>query len=79
MKEEEAADFIQILENQFRSGFLTRDQIYRTKLEIETAESQLRAAKAGEQNARYMLWSVIVAALSAVVSLAATLVTTLHH
>jgi hypothetical protein len=55
---------------------LTRRQILG---QIEATEAEKRSAGAGETNAKYMLWSVIAAAVSAIASLAAALAALVHH
>jgi hypothetical protein len=62
---------LKILEGHFEAGHRSREDILRTKMELETASSLLRSAIAGERNAKYMLWSVIAAAVSALASLGA--------
>lgn len=62
---------LKILEGHFQAGYRTREDILRTKMELETANAQLRSATASEKNAKYMLWSVIAAAVSALASLGA--------
>jgi hypothetical protein len=79
MKSEEVEDFIRILENEYKAGLLPKAIIYRTKLEIETAESEHRSAVASERNAKYMLWSVVAAAVSAIASLISTVIVVFGH
>jgi len=68
MEKADQDDLLKILESQFESGSRSREDILRTKMELETANSQLRSAQASEKNAKYMLWSVGAAALSAVIA-----------
>jgi hypothetical protein len=51
-------------------GQPTRRRQLRINAEILAAEAQKVAARAAVRNARYMLWAVIVAAISTVVSAA---------
>jgi hypothetical protein len=62
MDKTDQGSLLNLLENQFRSGGRSQEDILRTKMELETANSQLRSAIASERNAKYMLWSVIAAA-----------------
>jgi hypothetical protein len=72
-------ELLQILNNQFKAGFSNRVDILRAKMELETADSQLRSATASERNAQYMLWSVVAAAVSALASLASTIIAVFVH
>jgi hypothetical protein len=55
---------------------LTRRQIVG---QIESTEVDKRSAAANERNARYMLWSVIAAAISAIASLISTAIAVFGH
>lgn len=80
MEKEDRDLLLSILTNQYKSGFpTTQVDILRTKMELETADAQLRSANASEKNATYMLWSVVAAALSAVASLASTAIVVFGH
>jgi hypothetical protein len=83
-----------MLTNQFKTGFnVGADTILRAKMDLEVADAQVRAAMAEERaaaateiaanasikNARYMLWSVVAAAVSAVGSLGAAIVAFAHR
>jgi hypothetical protein len=61
---------------QFRA---TDFQVRAAKAEERAAAASERAAEATAQNTRYMLWSVIAAALSAFGSLAAVIAAFSHH
>jgi outer membrane protein TolC len=65
---------LSFLEKRFRVGEVSREDILRTKMELETANALLRSASASERNARYMLWSVIAATVSAIASLGAAVI-----
>jgi hypothetical protein len=52
MEQAEKAELLAILTSRFNSGFdITKADILRTKMDWETAESQLRSAIASERNA----------------------------
>jgi hypothetical protein len=55
---------------------LTRRQIIG---QIEATEAEKRAAGASERNAKYMLWSVIAAAISAIAALVSTAIAVFGH
>jgi outer membrane protein TolC len=80
MDQADKTELLEIINSKFNSGMgVDRSDILRTKMELETAESQLRSAIASERNARYMLWAVIAAAVSALASLASTAIVVLEH
>jgi phosphoribosylformylglycinamidine (FGAM) synthase-like enzyme len=80
MDEKEKRDLLLMMENQFNAGYkVTKADIIKAKIDFEVAESQIRSAVASEQNARYMLWSTIAAAISAIASVAAVLIGVLGH
>jgi hypothetical protein len=83
MDQADKTELLEIINSKFSSGMgVDRSDILRTKMELETAESQLRllrSAIASEKNARYMLWAVIAAAVSALASLASTAIVVLEH
>lgn len=93
MTDAEKAEFIKVVESRFRSGTVGRDEILRTKMDLDTTEAQMQAALAEERaananeiaaaasvkNARYMLWSVIAAPVSAVASLVSTAIAVFGH
>jgi hypothetical protein len=71
---------IAIVTNRFNSGFDTSaDDILKTKMELDALETTTRAATTGERNARYMLWSTIFAAVSAVAALGSAIITLIRH
>jgi hypothetical protein len=47
--------------------------ITRAKMDLDVADAQIRSAEAGERNAKYMLASVVAAAISAIASLMSAL------
>jgi outer membrane protein TolC len=67
------------IEEEFKVGSATQSDILRRKIELETADALLRSAAASERNAKYMLWSVIAAAISALASLGSTVVSAFFH
>jgi outer membrane protein TolC len=71
MEKADQDELIAIMTEQWEAGERSRSDILRAKMELETANSQLRSAIASERNAKYMLWSVIAAAISALASLGA--------
>jgi hypothetical protein len=93
MTDAEKGEFVKVVEGRFRSGTVGRDEILRTKMDLDTTEAQMQAALAEERaasaneiaaaasvkNARYMLWSVIAAAVSAVASLVSTAIAVFGH
>ena len=58
MERAEHDKLIAILEQQRTQGSTSQVEVLRTKMELETANSQSRSAIASEQNAKYMFWSV---------------------
>jgi hypothetical protein len=62
---------IEMLENQFEAGAATGIEINRAKLDVAIAKAQIRTA-------RYMLWSVVVATVAALISAATVVVPLLH-
>ena len=74
MEKADQDELLNIFEGEFKVGSLNRAAILRAKMELETANALLRSANASERNAKYMLWSVIAAAVSALASLGAALI-----
>jgi outer membrane protein TolC len=74
MEKADQDDLLNAVEERFNVGERTREDILRTKMELETAGSLLRSAIASERNAKYILWSVIAAAISAIASLGAAVI-----
>lgn len=72
-------DLVRIARNRYNSGMGQKDDIIRAQIELELADAQLKSARASESNARYMLWSVIAAAISAFASLASTAIAVFGH
>jgi len=56
-------------ENENAPGPVRRRQL-RIHAEIQAAEAQKLAARAAVKNARYMLWAVIIAAISTIITTA---------
>jgi hypothetical protein len=80
MDKAEQDKFLKMLTNQYNAGAgVTALDLLRSKMELETADAQLRSAIASEKNAQYMLWSVVAAALSALASLASTIIAVFVH
>jgi hypothetical protein len=65
MSDEHKKELLRLKENMYKAGFAPIEDILRSEMELEALEAQIRAAAATEVNAKYMLWSVIVAALAA--------------
>jgi hypothetical protein len=75
----EATDEPQESENE--ASPVRRRQL-RIHAEIQAAEAQKFAARAAVKNARYMLWAVILAAISTIIAMAGSVfnvLSTLHH
>jgi hypothetical protein len=86
MSEAEKQELLVSVLKRGKGSITPREEFLRTKLEIDSGLTQLRAAEAEEKaavasekvadasakNAKYMLWSVIAAAVSAIVSLVST-------
>ena len=68
-------------ENENEIGPARRRQL-RINAEIQAAEAQKVAARAAVKNARYMLWAVIIATISTIISTAGSIfgvVANLYH
>ena len=72
MDNTEIQDLIEIMENEFNAGMLPRTQVIRAKLDVAVAQAQMKST-------RYMLWSVIIAAIAAVISAATVIVPLMHN
>jgi outer membrane protein TolC len=70
----EMRELVKLLENEFDAGLVPRAEVIRAKIDVAVAEAQIQSAIATEYNARYMLWSVIIAAIAAVISAASVLI-----
>jgi hypothetical protein len=75
-----------ITDDLFRSGSIDQRQRLLYRVQVQAAEAQKQAAKAAEdaahaaqRNAVYMLWSVIAAAISAVISAAGIAFAIFNH
>jgi len=60
----------ELTEQEFKSGSMTRSGQILTILQVQAAEAQKAAASAAKRNATYMLWSVIAATISAIITAA---------
>ncbi len=65
-------------DNEAGPGPVRRRQL-RIHAEIQAAEAQKLAARATVKNARYMLWAVIIAAISTVISTAGSVFSVLYR
>ena len=79
MSDDDKNELLTILNNRYHNGMGIKDDILRTKMELEATEAQTRAAVASEKNAKYMLWSTITAAVSAIASLVTALAVFWRH
>lgn len=93
MSDADKAELLELMKNRLRMGQIGKEEILRAQMALDTTEAQMRAALAEEsasaatkvaadasvKNARYMLWSVIAAAVSAIASLASTTVAVFGH
>jgi len=82
-----------VMKNRVKMGQIAEEDLLRAEMALDTAEAQMRAAlaeeraaranetaaSASEKNARYMLWSVIAAAVSAIASLVSTGIAVFGH
>jgi hypothetical protein len=66
-------ELLSFLINQWKHGKCTVMDITRAKMDLDVADAQIRSAEAGERNAKYMLASVVAAAISAIASLMSAL------
>ncbi|MGA7070870.1 hypothetical protein [Bradyrhizobium sp.] len=91
--DEEKQKLVSTLSAQFRGGTASPADALHAKMDLELLESQIKASQAEERaaiasevaanasvkNARYMLWSVIAAAVSALASLGSTIISVAGH
>lgn len=68
----EMQDLINLMENEYKAGLVPKAQVIRAKLDVAVAKAQINST-------RYMLWSVIIAAIAAAISAATVIVTLLLH
>jgi hypothetical protein len=68
----EMQTLIDIMENEFKAGLLPKAQVIRAKLDVAVAKAQLKST-------RYMLWSVIITAVAALISAASVIVPLMHR
>ena len=59
-----------LTQQQYEAGTLGRVDQIKIIAQLEEAEAQKTAARAAERNALYMLWSVIIAASSTIITAA---------
>jgi hypothetical protein len=67
----EMQGLINIMENEFKAGLVPKEQVIRAKLDVAIAKAQIKST-------RYMLWSVIIAAIAALISAASVIVPLMH-
>jgi outer membrane protein TolC len=68
-----------LTEAEFNSGEMSRSDRLLTIVQVQAAEAQKSAANAAKRNATYMLWSVIAAAISAVITAAGVAFSVFSH
>jgi outer membrane protein TolC len=66
-------------EEQVKVGQMSRSDRLLTIVQVQAAEAQKSAANAAKRNATYMLWSVIAAAISAVITAAGVAFSVFNH
>jgi len=72
--DEDKERLLTTLKAQYDAGFnVSEGDIAKAKIDLLVAEAEIRAAGAAEKNAKFMLWSTVAAALSAVGSLIAAI------
>jgi outer membrane protein TolC len=59
MRKREQKAFLELLESEYKAGLLPKAEVYRTQIALETASAQIKST-------RYMLASVVVAAIAAI-------------
>jgi hypothetical protein len=93
MNDQQKNDLLIFLNNRQKVGEANQEDLLRTRMDLEAVDAQTKAAVAEERaavateiaanatvkNARYMFWSVIAAAVSAIASLGSTAITVLWH
>jgi PHD/YefM family antitoxin component YafN of YafNO toxin-antitoxin module len=93
MQDEEKGRLIVLTRDKFEGGMISSEELLRTKMELEILEAQVAAAKAEERaaiaaeiaanasvkNARYVLYSVYAAAISAIVAMISTAIAVFGH
>jgi outer membrane protein TolC len=68
-----------LTEAEFKVGSISASDRLLTIVQVQAAEAQKSAANAAKRNATYMLWSVITAAISAVITAASVAFSVFHH
>jgi hypothetical protein len=68
-----------LLEDEFRVGSIDAKGRLLTMVQVQAAKAQKEAANAAKRNAAYMLWSVIAAAISAVITAAGVAFSVFSH
>lgn len=90
---DDKAELMGILQAASRVSPSNRENLIRAKMDLDATEAQTKAAlaeeraaiaseiaaKASVQNAKYMLWSVIAAAVSAIASLGSAVLAVMWH
>jgi hypothetical protein len=93
MSDQQKNELLVLLHHRQKMGGVTQEDILRTRMDLETVDAQMKAAAAEEKaaiaseraadatirNARYMLWSVVAAAVSAIASLGSTAIAVFWH
>ena len=93
MTESDKEQLVRHIQQEWKTGSKTTADVLHAKMSIEGMEAQTKAAFAEERaaiageiaanasvkNAKYMLWSVIAAAVSAIASLGSTLISVIGH
>ncbi len=75
LSKEEKEQLVEMAQDQFKVGVMSADDVLKVKMELDAVEVATRAAIASERNARYMLWSTIFAAVSAVAAAGTAIIT----
>jgi hypothetical protein len=68
-----------LTEEEVKIGTMDRSDQLLTIVQVQAAEAQKSAASAAKRNATYMLWSVIAAAISAVITAASVAFNVFTH
>ena len=68
-----------LTEAQFNAGTMSASDRLLTIVQVQAAEAQKSAANAAKRNATYMLWSVLAAAISAVITAAGVAFSVFNH
>ena len=93
MSDQQKNELLTFVNERRQVGEVNQEDILRTRMDLEATDAQMKAAVAEERaavateraadatvrNARYMLWSVIAAAISAIASLGSTTIAVFWH